>query len=62
MCIKFTFGEGLAEVNEDDVSPRGGIQGVVGHIQPHHVLHVELDHLRAGGGVDAPQQQPASVL
>lgn len=62
MCIKFTFGEGLAEVNEDEVSPGGGIQGVVRHVQPHHVLHIELDHLSAGGGVDAPQQQSTSVL
>lgn len=57
-----TFREGLAEVNEDAVPVRCRMQSVVGQVQPHHVLHKQLDHLHAGVRTDPPQQQSALIL
>lgn len=60
--LEDTFREGLAEVNEDEIRPWCGIQSVVRHVQPHHVLHKELYHLSAGVGVDPLQQQSTLIL
>lgn len=61
-CVEETCRVWLTELNEDEIPPWCRIQGVVSHVQPHHVLHIELYHLVAGVGFDPPQQQSTLVL
>lgn len=57
-----TFWQGLFEFNEDHLSLWWRMQRVVAVIQPDHVLHVQLYHLRHGVRVETSEQQTVSVF